>query len=147
MDLAAQPGDQRSENAARELCQDAGFGGARSGEELGGRDGAERVSREIAPAAARPVNVLEATLGVVSDGQAQKALHPGVESARQIVDGEGAVDHRALQVVAQQDVGGIGDLVGVNPDEARLHARIEPVQVGRPEGRIVAAEGLLQQRR
>ena len=56
-----------------------------------------------------------------------------------------AADHRPLQTESQDDVGGIGHLVGVDADQAALHPGVEAVEiVGRP-GRPVAAEGIAHQ--
>ena len=58
--LAPQPGHQRREVALRQRYEQVRHRRAGGGEELCGRHRAERVGREIAPGADRPVDVLQA---------------------------------------------------------------------------------------
>src|SRR3546814_4943351 len=53
----------------------------------------------------------------------------------------------SLQAGAQDDVQRIGDLVGLDADEAALHPGVDPPQVGRVPCRAVAAERSLRLRR
>ena len=86
--------------------------------------------------------VLEVAAGV----QAQQLGHLAVPQRRDVLHLGVALDQGALDVEAQQDVGGVGHLVGIHADQSRLHARQQPVQVAGLEGRL-AAEVPDQQRR
>ena len=110
------------------------------GEELGGGHRPEGVGREVAPGAARPVDVLQAAEAVVRNGEPEQAAHAVVERPRQVGERQVAGDQRGFEVVAQQDVGRIGRLVGVHPDEAGLDPRLQAVEVLGREGGAVAAE-------
>src|SRR3546814_11735392 len=74
-------------------------------------------------------------------------LHALIPRGGQVLERQFAVDHRLLQAVAQDDMGGIGHLVGVDADEVRLHGVVVAQQVVGLPGRAAAAEGLARQRR
>src|SRR5207245_6415070 len=101
----------------------------------------------ISPGAVVPVDVLQAAFAIAWWSDADELSHAVIPLARQILDLEVARHHRLLQSVAQDDVGGICDLVGVNTDEAALDLRVNPIEVVRLPGRAVAAEGIAQERR
>ncbi len=147
MHLGAEPGHQRTEVTLSQSGPDVRHGGTGRLKKLRRRDGAQRVGRKIPPAAAWPVDVLQTALGVVRDGQAQQILHAGVEGGGQILDLQRPVDHCPFQVVAQQDVRGIGDLVRIDADEARGHPRKQAVEVFRIERRVGSRKGRLHLRR
>jgi hypothetical protein len=62
-------------------------------------------------------------------------MHLGVPQRRNVLGLDLALDQRALDLEAQDDVRRVGHLVGVDADEARLHARQQPVQVAAPRTR------------
>ena len=93
------------------------------------------------------MNVLHgAVLEVAACVQAEQLGHARVPQGRNVFHLRLAFDQRALDVEAQQDVGGVGHLVGIHADEARLHTCEQLVQVVGLEGRLVA-EVLREQRR
>ena len=74
--LPTQPSHEGREFASRKPRGNAGFGGAGGGEKLGGSDRAKRVGREITPAAARPVDVLQAAARIVRHRDAEPLAPP-----------------------------------------------------------------------
>ena len=81
---------------------------------------AERVGREVAHAAARPVAVLQNAVLVVRHVDAEVLLVKSVPFARQVVYLEFAVHHALFQLIAHHDVQAVGDLVGLGADERGL---------------------------
>ena len=81
---------------------------------------AERVGREVADAAARPMAVLQHAVLVVRHVDAEIFLVKAVPLARQVVHLEFAVHHTLFELVAHHDVQAVGDLVGLGADEGRL---------------------------
>ena len=107
--------------------------------------GAQRVAREVAEGAVVPVDVLQAAARVVGRGDAeQRARSPRSRRRAGRRRARLARDQRPLQPEAQDDMRGVGQLVGVDADEAALHAAPEPGEVVRGVGRGVAAEGRVQ---
>src|SRR5208282_2773274 len=106
-----------------------------------------RIGREIAPYAVVPMNVLQAALAIVGRSDAEQSTQPFGPSAGKVRRHEIARDHRAFEAVAQNYVSGIGDLIGIDPDQAPLDADLSLVErLGVPAG-PVAAKSLAQDRR
>ena len=102
--------------------------------QLRGDEAAERVAREVAEGARRPVDVLQHAVGVVGDLDAEQPPHAVVPRRRQVGDGERALDQRALELEAHHDVQRVGELVGLDADERRAHAHDQGVQRLRVDG-------------
>ena len=105
-DVLAQPLAERRKLARRELCVE--LVGAdrrlrRLGELLLRDHRAQRVRREVADGAKRPVDVLQAALRVVGDVDAEVGLHPSVPILGELVHAHLAAKERALDVVAEDD--------------------------------------------
>ena len=79
----------------------------------------ERVGREVAVRRARPVHVLEHAARVVGHLDAEELPHPRVPRLRQVGERELAGDELLLELEAEDDVQRVGDLVGVDADQAR----------------------------
>ena len=88
--------------------------------DLGGDQVAERVGREVADRAARPVDVLQHALGVVRHVDPQVVVHPAVPLLGQLLERELVVEHRLLELEAEDDVQVVGRLVRLDPDQRRL---------------------------
>ena len=58
-----------------------------------------------------------------------------------------ARDQLFLEAIAQDDVGRVGDLIGVDPDEAGLDPIVQAQQVVGLPGRALPAEGFARQGR
>src|SRR4051794_31997268 len=81
---------------------------------------AERVRREVADRAARPVDVLQNSLRVVGDADPEVVPHPAVPLVRKLLEREVVGQHRLLELEAQDDVEVVRRLVGLDTDEGRL---------------------------
>jgi hypothetical protein len=86
-----------------------------------------------------PVDVLEAAQRVAWRRDPQQAAQPLRPGPGEVGDVQRALDHGALQPEAQDDMGRVGQLVGVHADEAALDPAPEPGQVGGRVGLGVAA--------
>ena len=88
-------------NSPRASCSSSAV---TSVEELHRSDVTDRVRREVAEGAHRPVNVLQAPLEVARRPDAEAALHAGVPRLRQVTHRELAREQLLLQLIAQHDV-------------------------------------------
>mmetsp|Transcript_37011 Transcript_37011/g.114317 ORF Transcript_37011/g.114317 Transcript_37011/m.114317 type:complete len:225 (+) Transcript_37011:52-726(+) len=89
----------------------------------------ERVRGEEADVADRPVHVLQRTLRRRAvELQADVLLHLARPHRRDVGDRELALEHHALDLVAQDDVQRVRELVGVDADRARAHAAVQREQ-------------------
>ena len=118
----------QSNTGARSPRADArvevGHGAAHRGEPLRGVHRAQRIAGKVAEHAVRPVHVLQrAVLVVAARVHAEQLHHLRVPQRRHVLGLDLAFDQRALDLVAQDDVRRVGHLVGIDADEARLHAR------------------------
>ena len=93
------------------------------------------------------MDVLQTSQPVVGRPDAEQGHHAVVPGRRQLGEVQRAVEQLPLQPVAQDDMGRIGHLVGVDPDEVRLNPGPEAVQVVDLPGRPLAVEGLAGQGR
>ena len=92
--------------------------------------GAERVAREVAKRAVRPVDVLHAAVLVVAlRGQAEPLLHLRVPQLGDVRDLDAPFHQVPLQLVAQDDVGRVGDLVRIDADKAGLDPVVQLLEV------------------
>jgi hypothetical protein len=119
-------------NSPRRNC--AGSSGicARIGvPELCGVEVAERVGREVADRAHRPVDVLQAAAAVVGHLEAEVGADALVPGAGQLGDRQVAGEQRALQVEAQHDVEVVRRLVAastrIRPGSTRFIAPVDLV--------------------
>ena len=102
--MLPQPVQQRREIALAdgiEQARDLRLGGA---EQLRREHRTQRVAGEIAEAAERPVDVLQAARPIVGRGHADQLAHALVPGARQIGHRQIARDQLPLQAMAQDDV-------------------------------------------
>ena len=65
---------------------------------------AERIRREVADAAARPVDVLQDAVGVVGHVDAEEVLHPRLPDLGQVVERDRALEQLLLELEAEDDV-------------------------------------------
>jgi bifunctional enzyme CysN/CysC len=138
--LHPEPVDQGRCLASRQRLGDAGRGAHGRREQLRRRHGAERVRGEIPPRATGPVDVLEAPVAIGRGHDADEAAHPVSPGARQIAQGQVAADHGALEPVAEHDVQGVRQLVGLDADEAALDAGDDAMEPLSGPRRALAAE-------
>ena len=93
------------------------------------------------------MDVLEAALAIGRRGDAEQLAHALVPRARQVGERQVAREQRHLEPVAKDDVERVGDLVGIDPDQAALDPDRPAVEVVGGERRAVAPEGRGQERR
>mmetsp|Transcript_93815 Transcript_93815/g.292355 ORF Transcript_93815/g.292355 Transcript_93815/m.292355 type:complete len:528 (+) Transcript_93815:16-1599(+) len=86
------------------------------GEDLHRRHGAQRVGREVARQAGRPMHVLKTTLRVVFRLDPQVLLHLLVPDLRHVVDVDLAGDEALLNFEPQDDMQGVCHLVRLHAD-------------------------------
>src|SRR5579883_801716 len=144
--MGTQPAEEGPEIAPPDRLGNLGHGAHRSVEELVRRHGPQRIGREIAPGAVIPMDVLEAATAVIGGRDAEELHHSLVPRPGQISDSELARQHGPLQPVAQENVRGIAHLVGIDPDEAPLNARVKTIEVLRVPGIAFAVEGRARER-
>ena len=142
--LGTQPAEQRRQVASAERRIQARHVAPRRRHQLRRRHRAQRVAGEIAECAVIPVDVLQAAARIVRRRDAEQRAESLVPGARQIGHRKRAGDQRLLQPEAQDDMRGIGHLVGIDADEAALDAPPQPREILRPIGRRIAAEGRVQ---
>src|SRR4051794_20186731 len=129
-------------NALAEIAEVA----AGSVPELPRDDVPEAVSGEVAERSARPVHVLQDTVGVVRDFEAQILAVTRVPGLRQVGELQPSLEQLELQLESDQDVEVVGHLVRLDPDQRALDAvcpAIELLRVGLVE---VVREPLLERR-
>ena len=85
--------------------------------DLHGHYVAERVRREVAERAGRPVHVLQHTLSVVGDIDAEVFVHARVPRFGQFGDREPVLDQVLLELEAEDDVEVVRELVRVDADQ------------------------------
>src|SRR6185295_17935511 len=146
-DVRREPLEDGREIARRDAGIEVRGGAPQRREPLRGVHRAQRVARKVAEGPFRPVHVLHAAVAVVAARvDAEERLYLFVPQRRYVLDLDRALDEGALDLVAQDDVGGVGDLVGIHADQPGPHAREEAVQVVRAE-RGLRAEMRREQRR
>src|SRR4051794_32088164 len=136
MEVLAQPVAKRRELALLEAVVDVRHVGGDSFPDLGGDQVAERVGREVADGAARPVHVLQHAFGVARHVDAEVLPHAAVPLVRQLFERELLGEHRLLELEAEDDVQVVGRLVRLDADQRRLH----DVHLAVPALDVVAAE-------
>ncbi len=140
VDALMKPGADRSDVARGEVGLDLDPRGAECRHELGGKDRPYRVAREIAERPLIPVDVLQATLAVMAGADAEQAAHPLRPGGGQVGNAERAGEERFLELVAEDDMGGVGHLVGIDPDQGAADA--PPM---RPHRFRIEAGGLIRE--
>ena len=130
VEVLAEPLADRGELALPDLLVDVSHVLAQPFPDLDAHHVAERVGREVAEAAARPVNVLEHAVRVVGNLDAEVARHRLVPHLRQLAQVEAAHD-LLLELEAEDDVQVVRRLVGLDADQPR------PDVVDRPEPRLL----------
>ena len=83
---------------------------------------AEGIAREITEVAHRPVDVLQAAVGVIGYIHAEVLFVLGVPCSGQVGHGQRALHQRLLQLIADHDVQRVGQLVSLGADQAGLGA-------------------------
>ena len=126
--VLAEPTQQRRELPAPDVLEQGWVGPAGGFKELHGDDIAEGVSREVTDGAAGPVCVLHDTIRVGRRCDTQVRMHPFVPCLGEVLDSQRSFQQLLLKLVAQHDVEVVGDLIGLNADEAGLHAVYRPVE-------------------
>ncbi len=144
--LLGKPGDERGEAALGQRGGDAGPLGRRGLEQLCRCHRAEGVGGKVAEGAVIPVDVLQAAAAIVGHLEAKQGLDARVPCARQVSHREVAGHQGAFEPPAQDDMGRIGHLIGLDADEACAHPPPEPRKVGWGVGRRIAAEGRVHAR-
>jgi hypothetical protein len=114
--------------------------------QLAGDHRAERIRREIAEMPDRPVDVLQAALGIAAGPQPETLVEAGIPGLRELGDGQRAVEDATLEVVAHHDVHRVGEFVGVHADLPAAHTHQLPVQVLLAPLRAADLHCLLDQR-
>jgi hypothetical protein len=71
-------------------------------------------------------------------------LGPGAWQFRRL---EIASEHRPFEAIAQDHMSGIGDFVGIDPDQAALHPGLAPIERFRLPFRALAIKRFAQDRR
>ena len=74
------------------------------------------------------MHVLEDAARVVGNLDSQVVGHARVPGPGEILDGEAVLDQVLLQLEAQDDVHVVGDLVGIDADQRRVHLVHRPVE-------------------
>ena len=131
--------EQRLQVAGGDIFAQRRQGLTHAVEQLRGVHRAEGVRREVAEGAVGPVNILHAAVAVVADGvEAEISLHLLIPQRRNVFHLDIAFDQRFFNFVAQDDVGRIAHLVGVDADQARFNALVEANKVGLFQRRLFA---------
>ena len=115
--------------------------------ELRGDHVAQGVGGEVAEGAAVPVDVLHDALGVARHVEPEVLLVAGVPGVGQILEREGLLEERHLELEADGDVEVVGDLVGLDADQRALDGvrrAVEVLGVDGAErlGEVLGKEGL-----
>ena len=132
-------------NRPRRCPADRRVGALGRVEELRRGHRAQRVGREIAPGAVIPMDVLETALAVVGRRRRRAARScPRSTRPADPSSSRSPAIMRALQPVAQDHMRGIGDLVGIDADQAALDPGVEAVEIFGLPCRARAAEALAQ---
>src|ERR1700733_15780988 len=92
------------------------------------------------------MDVLQASSCIVGRYDAEQRAEPVVPCSRQVSDSQCPRDQCLLKAEPQDDMRGIGHLVGVHAYEATLDTSPQPRQVGRLIRRGIATERLVQLR-
>src|SRR5262249_29604328 len=116
MQLLAQPLADRAELTARDLPVDVVEVLAQPPPDLPADHVPERIRREVAEAAARPVHVLQHAVPVVGDVDVEVAVHHLVPQTRQVAQVE-AVHDLLLELETQDDVEVVRRLVRLDADQ------------------------------
>ena len=125
-DVATQPLMNRCKLALADLRIEVWVRRPDRSKPLGRVHGPQRVAREIADQAFWPVDVLQAALSMLfTHLQPEEMAHGLFPAAGNVLDGHAAFHEVAFDAVAQDDVGGVADFVGLDPDEARLDLGVE----------------------
>ena len=111
VDMGSQPGAERLEVASGKTGQDVRLCPTGSLKQLGRRQRAQGVGREVAPGSSRPVDVLQTSEPVIRNCQPQEGPDAFVEGGGEVVEGQAVREQRGLDVIADQDVRRVGDLV------------------------------------
>ena len=120
MDVLTEPGGDGGDVALGDVIGDGADVGFHHMLHLGTVGAAQGVGGEVADGAAGPVAVLEAALGIVGHIHAQVLLVQPVPLGGHVLDLQGAVHELLLHLIADHDVQGIGQLVGLGADEGGL---------------------------
>src|SRR5689334_21520235 len=67
------------------------------------------------------MHVLQHSLCIVLRNDAERGLHSGIPCVWKVGQDETTFDEVALELEAQQNMQIVGDLIGLNSDERRLH--------------------------
>src|SRR3954452_11651491 len=118
--VLAEPVAERAELAPLEAVVEVRQGGDDLLPDLGGDQVAERIGREVADRAARPVDVLQNDLRVVRHGDPEVVPHAAVPLVRQLVERELFREHLLLELEPKDYVQVVGRLVGFDQDQRRL---------------------------
>ena len=118
--MLAQPAEQSSKVAARDLRVEVGYVRADLLHQLGADQIADRVAGEDAEAHVRPVDVLQRAHLVVGHLEAEVGLDASAPRLGQIPHPELALEHLVLQLEAEQHVHVVGDLVRLDTDQRRV---------------------------
>src|SRR6266404_4394464 len=140
MQVLAQPVAERRELALLEAVVEIGKVVDDTFPDLRRDQVPERVRREVANRAARPVDVLKHAFRVGRDGDPEVVPHAAVPFVRQLLERELVGEHRLLELEAKDDVEVVRRFVRLDADQRRLDEVDLPV----PLLHVVVGEGGMQ---
>ena len=134
-------------NSPRAICwSTSGTASRKRVVELRRHDRAQRIRREVAERAHRPVHVLQHALEIVLRLDPRRCSMLEFQASRRLRTARSPVQQLVFQLVAQLDVQRVGEFVRVDADGSALHAGQVRVEIFfRPLG-TRDAEMLLEQR-
>ncbi len=147
MDVLAQPAEQRRELTAPDLLHGVRRAGHVRVPKQRRVHGAQRVGREVAERAVRPVDVLHHPQRVVGRPHPQLLFVGVIPRLGQLGHLELFAQQRQLELESDQHVHVVGDLVRLNADQGRLDPVGGPEQVVRLGIRQLVREQLPRHRR
>ena len=120
MDILAQPAQQWAKVTLAKGGIKAANPVAGRFHQLRGSHGPKGITGEITEQAIIPVDILQYAVGIVGRGNAEQGVQGLVPCRRQIGDLKISGDQSLFQLKSHYDMGGIGHLIRINPDEAAL---------------------------
>ena len=117
MDFVAHPTKQVGVLTLGKFAFQAGEVGSGAAHELRGVEVTQRIGWEIAEVALAPMNILQATLGILWHFQAEHFLKLFVPESGNVAGLELALDESDLDFESQDDVQIVSDLVSLNTNE------------------------------
>ena len=117
VDVGAEPFPDKAEFSLGDAGLPVGMGFFKGVEELGGIEVAEDIGGEVSDEPKRPMNILEASFGIVGRGDVQVVVHLLVPDGRDVFHFQRAFNEGFFHFKPEDDVEAIGDFIGFDPDE------------------------------